>query len=96
MIVIVRAVLANVHMVMGCLCGMQGIVGMRLAMGVLMRMRVFVCVDMAVWMGVHEIAMPMLMRMDMSVRMLMDVLMWMAMLMVVGVTVIAVMHGAGS
>ena len=53
-----------------------------------MRMRVI----MAVRMGVDQIAMPVLVSMDISVGMLMDVLMRMTMRMVVAVTVLAVVH----
>ena len=59
-----------------------------------MRMRVRVC--MAVRMGVHQIVMPVLVRMDMSMGMLMDMLVSVAMRMVVAVTVLDVVHWEAS
>ncbi len=55
-----------------------------------MGVRVRMC--MAVRMGVHQIAMPMLVSMDMSMGMLMDMLVRVTMRMLVRVTVLGVMH----
>ncbi len=81
---IVRAMVAAVGVIVGGFGGVQRIVGVIFSMRVLVGMSVFMRMGVAMRMGVREIAMPMLMCMNMSVGMLMDV--------VVGATVIAVTH----
>ena len=93
---IVRAMFAGMRMIVRDARVVQNIVGMAVAMDMLVRMGVLVRVSVTVRMGVHEIAMPVLVRMNMSVRMLMNMLVGMAMRMVVRVTVTGVVHGKAS
>ena len=93
---IVRAMLAAMRMIVRGPRFVQSIVGVAVAMDMLMRMSVRVRMSMAVRMGVHDIAMPVFVGMNMSMRVLMNMLVGMAVRMVVRVTVIGVVHGKAS
>ena len=93
---IVRAMLAGMGMIVRGRRFVQSIVGMTVAMDMLVRMGVLVRMSMAVGMGVHEIAMPVLVGMNMSMRMLVFMLVGMAVRMIVRMTVIGVVHGRAS